>query len=86
MLKGPDTNVNLHVFSPDCGEVERMLVFRDRLRSHEPDRKRYELAKRELARQDWKYVQNYADAKSAVVEEIIARVESTTSDEGRSSP
>jgi GrpB-like predicted nucleotidyltransferase (UPF0157 family) len=28
---------------------------------------------RELAAREWKYVQNYADAKSAVVEEIIAR-------------
>jgi len=26
-----------------------------------------------LARQEWKYVQNYADAKSTVVQEILAR-------------
>ena len=30
-------------------------------------------AKRELAQREWKYVQNYADAKSAVVQEILAR-------------
>src|SRR5207247_4647223 len=29
LFKGPDTNVNLHVFSGGCVEVERMLVFRD---------------------------------------------------------
>jgi len=29
--------------------------------------------KRELAARTWKYVQNYADAKSKVVEEILAR-------------
>ena len=73
MFKGPDTDVNLHVFSPDCPEVERMLLFRDRLRSNEPDRRLYERTKRELARREWTYVQNYADAKAAVVEEIIAR-------------
>ena len=32
-----------------------------------------ESAKRNLATKDWKYVQNYADAKTAVVEEINAR-------------
>jgi GrpB-like predicted nucleotidyltransferase (UPF0157 family) len=51
----------------------RMLHFRDWLRSNESDRRLYERTKRELARLDWKYVQNYADAKTAVVEEILAR-------------
>ena len=31
------------------------------------------VSKRSLARQRWKYTQNYADAKSTVVEEILAR-------------
>jgi GrpB-like predicted nucleotidyltransferase (UPF0157 family) len=50
-----------------------MLLFRDWLRHNAADRRLYERTKRELASQDWKYVQNYADAKSAVVEEILAR-------------
>ena len=33
----------------------------------------YERAKRRLAAQDWEFVQNYADAKTEVVEAIIAR-------------
>jgi GrpB-like predicted nucleotidyltransferase (UPF0157 family) len=37
------------------------------------DRELYLSAKRELAAREWKYVQNYADAKSTVVEEILAR-------------
>lgn len=78
VLQGPDTNVNLHVFSQGCPEVDRMLLFRDRLRRSEADRERYELAKRELAQQNWKYVQYYADAKTAVVREIIARAERDT--------
>jgi GrpB-like predicted nucleotidyltransferase (UPF0157 family) len=45
------------------------------LRTHPADRERYERTKRELATQDWKYVQNYADAKTAVVEDIIARAQ-----------
>lgn len=73
VFKGPDTDVNLHVFTAGCPEIERMLGFRDHLRGHEADRRLYERSKRELAQRDWKYTQNYADAKSAVVEEIIAR-------------
>ncbi len=75
LFKGPDTNVNLHVFSAGCREVDRMLLFRDWLRSHPEDRELYERTKRELAAQRWRYVQNYADAKTAVVREIMARAE-----------
>ena len=73
VFKGPDTNVNLHVFSDGCVELERMAGFRDWLRTHDDDRELYEQTKRDLAAQDWAYVQNYADAKTDVVEEIIAR-------------
>ena len=73
MFKGPDTDVNLHVFSPDSPEIERMLLFRDWLRGNTSDRQLYERTKRELARRDWKYTQNYADAKTEMVEEILAR-------------
>jgi GrpB-like predicted nucleotidyltransferase (UPF0157 family) len=75
-FKGPDTDVNLHVYSPGCQEIERYLIFRDRLRASPEDRARYQRAKRELAERDWTYVQQYADAKSEVVEEIIARARS----------
>ena len=75
VLKGPDTNVNLHVYTPDCPEVERYLIFRDRLRSDPADREHYQQVKRELAQRDWTYVQQYADAKTEVVEEIIARAQ-----------
>jgi GrpB-like predicted nucleotidyltransferase (UPF0157 family) len=73
LLKGPDTDVNVHVLPKGCPEIDRMLSFRDRLRSNEEDRKLYEEKKRELARHEWKYVQNYADAKGKVVEDILAR-------------
>ncbi|HKO03562.1 MAG TPA: GrpB family protein [Candidatus Acidoferrales bacterium] len=73
MLNGRDTDINLHVFSAGCPEIDRMLTFRDWLRNHAADRDLYARAKLALAREDWKHVQNYADAKSAVVEEILAR-------------
>jgi GrpB-like predicted nucleotidyltransferase (UPF0157 family) len=73
LFKGPDTNINLHTFSEGCLEIDRMLAFRDRLRTHDDERVRYEETKRELASRDWTYVQYYADAKGEVVEGIIAR-------------
>jgi GrpB-like predicted nucleotidyltransferase (UPF0157 family) len=73
LLKGPDTNINLHVYSPDAPEPERMLAFRDHLRTDTADRELYLRAKRELAAREWEYVQHYADAKSAVVEQILER-------------
>ena len=75
MFKGPDTDINLHVFSSGCREIDRMLLFRDWLRSNESDRRLYERTKRELARNNWKYMQNYADAKTAIVEKILARAQ-----------
>ena len=75
LFKGPDTNVNLHVFSPGsrnwigwsfsatgCGPTTRIGISTS-------------VTKRELAARDWKFVQHYADAKSEVVEAIIARAQ-----------
>jgi GrpB-like predicted nucleotidyltransferase (UPF0157 family) len=73
VFKGPDTDANLHVFSAGCEELDRMILFRDRLRSDAADRHRYAAVKRALARRSWRYVQQYADAKTAVVAEIMAR-------------
>ena len=72
-LKGPDTNVNLHLYPPGCPEIERYLLFRDRLGDDPAERAHYQRVKRELAERDWAYVQQYADAKTEVVEAIIAR-------------
>jgi GrpB-like predicted nucleotidyltransferase (UPF0157 family) len=58
MFKGPDTDVNLHVFSLGCSEIERMLKFRDWLRANPGDREIYERVKRELAAREWGEVQN----------------------------
>ncbi len=75
LFKGPDTNINLHVFTAGCTEVDRMLLFRDWLRVDAADRRLYAEAKRELARHNWKYAQQYADAKTAVVHDVLSRAE-----------
>jgi GrpB-like predicted nucleotidyltransferase (UPF0157 family) len=66
-------DVNLHVFSENCPETIRMLCFRDRLRSNPDEMEMYLTGKRELASRVWKYVQNYADAKSELIEAILSR-------------
>ena len=73
MFKGPDTDVNLHVFSAGCVEIDRVLRFRDWLRQNAADRDLYARTKRDLAQRSWKYVQNYADAKAAVIDQIMTR-------------
>ena len=78
MLRGGSADVNLHVFSAGCPEVDRMLRFRDHLRSNAADRELYAAAKRELAARNWRHVQDYADAKTAVIDEIVARASART--------
>lgn len=75
MFKGPESQVNLHVFSKACPEIDRMIAFRDRLRISAADRELYAGIKLALASQDWKYTQNYANAKTAVIEEILSRAD-----------
>ncbi|MFS0881084.1 GrpB family protein [Metabacillus niabensis] len=73
LFKGPDTDINLHVFSKDVSEVDTMLRFRNWLRTNESDRDNYANTKRNLAQREWKHVQHYADAKSTIVQEIMER-------------
>ena len=74
LFKGPDTDINMHVFSDGSAEIDRMLGFRDRLRADEGDRELYARTKRRLAGQQWRHVQHYAQAKSDVVRQILGRV------------
>ncbi|MFR7591509.1 MAG: GrpB family protein [Longibaculum sp.] len=75
MFKGPRCDINLHVFSQGCKEAKRMLMFRDWLRQHPEDRDLYAHKKKELSLKVWEYIQDYADAKSEVVREIMERAE-----------
>ena len=73
LFKGPDTDINMHVLTAGADEVDRMLRFRDRLRTDAGDRELYARTKRTLADQQWRHVQHYAQAKSEVVEQILQR-------------
>jgi GrpB-like predicted nucleotidyltransferase (UPF0157 family) len=73
MLRTADRGVHLHVFSSGCPETARMVRFRDHLRADAADRDLYARVKRDLAARDWKYMQQYADAKDEVVADIMSR-------------
>lgn len=73
LFKGPDININLHVFTIGSPEIERHLLLRNWLRMNPKERELYSETKNKLASQKWHYVQNYADAKSTVIEEMISR-------------
>jgi GrpB-like predicted nucleotidyltransferase (UPF0157 family) len=73
LFRAPDRSVHVHVFSAGCPETDVMVRFRDHLRADADDRDRYARAKRELAARDWKYMQQYADAKSDIVADIMRR-------------
>ena len=85
MLARKEPGVQIHVFSEGCPEIERMLLFRNRLRANTADRDLYERTKRQLARKTWRYVQDYADAKTEVVNDIIARARERGPDAGEAS-
>jgi GrpB-like predicted nucleotidyltransferase (UPF0157 family) len=71
--------VNLYVFSDACPETERMIQFRDWLRSHPDDRGLYAQTKQELAARHWTYMQQYADAKTDVIVSIMGRAQAALS-------
>jgi GrpB-like predicted nucleotidyltransferase (UPF0157 family) len=75
VIGGPTVHDDTILLVAGCVEIDRMLRFRDQLRTDDADRELYERTKRELAARRWRYVQHYADAKSDVVAEIMARVE-----------
>ena len=72
-LRREEPRVNLHVFSAGCDEPFRMLAFRDWLRADAADRRLYADTKLALAASQWESVQDYADAKTQVVAEIMQR-------------
>jgi GrpB-like predicted nucleotidyltransferase (UPF0157 family) len=73
MFRTPEKDVHLHVFSAGSPEIERYLLLRDHLRENQEDRELYARTKRELASRDWPSMQHYAEAKTEVIEGIIAR-------------
>jgi GrpB-like predicted nucleotidyltransferase (UPF0157 family) len=82
MFRTPEKDVHLHVYSAGSPEIERYLLLRDRLRENGEERELYVRTKRELASRDWPSMQHYAEAKTEVIEGIIARAAAARSARG----
>jgi GrpB-like predicted nucleotidyltransferase (UPF0157 family)/GNAT superfamily N-acetyltransferase len=85
MYRTPQRDVHVHVWNEGDPEVDRHLVFRDRLRASPDDRSEYERLKRSLARREWSEVNHYADAKGPLIEAILARAKQSHIRRARSS-
>jgi GrpB-like predicted nucleotidyltransferase (UPF0157 family) len=78
MFRTPERDVHVHVWAEDDPEVNRHLLLRDWLRESPEDRAAYAQLKRELAaRGNWEDMNQYAEAKSVLIEALIARAEAT---------
>lgn len=71
MLTNADRNLHLHVYSQGSGEIDRYLLLRGLLRTDADARTRYEIEKRRLAGLDWPTVDDYARAKTGIIERLI---------------
>ena len=83
MFRTPERDVHVHVCEPEDPEVSAWLDLRDWLRHDEADRQLYATTKRELAKRAWADMNDYADAKSDVVRQILARARCWRSDADR---
>ncbi|HEY5026480.1 MAG TPA: GrpB family protein [Acidimicrobiales bacterium] len=75
MFRTPARDVHVHVWATRSDDERRHLLLRDWLRVDTADRTRYEDTKRALAARPWRDVNYYADAKSPVITQIMARAE-----------
>jgi GrpB-like predicted nucleotidyltransferase (UPF0157 family) len=75
MFRTPERDVHVHIWGHSDREVTRHLMFRDRLRRSPADRDAYARLKRELALREWADMNDYADAKGALIKEILARAD-----------
>jgi GrpB-like predicted nucleotidyltransferase (UPF0157 family) len=86
MFRTPARDVHIHVYSTGCPEIDRCITFRDRLRENAGERLLYEQTKRRLATQQWADMNEYANAKTAVIESIIAAARADASHRGQGRP
>lgn len=81
MLRTPDKDVHIHIFSADDPAVPNYLDLREWLRVNEADRDLYARTKRLLARQEWADMNYYADAKTDVISAILTRARQWRADQ-----
>lgn len=76
MLRTAELDFHVHVLPPETAQQIDYLDLRDWLRVSAADRAIYESTKRMLARNTWSDMNHYADAKSAVIQQILTHARS----------
>ncbi|MBD1583324.1 GrpB family protein [Pseudoalteromonas sp. S16_S37] len=71
MVRTPERDVHIHIFSAGCQEVERYLLLRNYLRVNPEARSEYETIKRKFAQRSWEDMNAYAQAKTDFIENLI---------------
>ncbi|GAA4836370.1 GrpB family protein [Luteimicrobium xylanilyticum] len=75
LVRTPELDVQVHVCPTGSDWERRHLLFRDRLRDDDADRRLYQDLKLRLAQQDWPDMNAYSDAKGPLIAEILVRAE-----------
>lgn len=73
LVRTPGRDVHVHVYERGARAVDEYLLLRDHLRADADDRALYEQTKRELLTRQWDDMNDYADAKTAVIQAIKDR-------------
>jgi GrpB-like predicted nucleotidyltransferase (UPF0157 family) len=73
MVRTAQRDVHIHILEVGDPAARDYLLLRDHLRVDPSDRRLYEETKRELMSRGWSDMNAYADAKTAVIEEIKQR-------------
>ncbi|MFD1505031.1 GrpB family protein [Georgenia yuyongxinii] len=76
MVRTEQRDVHVHILELEDPAAGDYLLLRDHLRIDQADRELYEATKRDLTRRDWPDMNAYADAKTAVIDEIKGRARS----------
>lgn len=80
MYEPANLDAHIHMWS-DTAQADRHLVFRNWLREHPEDRALYEHVKRRLTMREWPASNDYAEAKTAVIDTIMRRAMGESSNE-----
>ncbi|MWC00329.1 GrpB family protein [Agromyces seonyuensis] len=73
LVRTPERDVHVHVYGRDAPAIAEYLLLRDHLRADADDRALYERTKRELLERRWDDMNDYADAKTEVIDAIKGR-------------
>lgn len=73
LVRTPERDVHVHVYGRGARAVDDYLLLRDHLRADADDRALYERTKRELLTRQWDDMNDYAEAKTTVIQAIKDR-------------